>query len=119
MLPFALLVADAGYGSEAGHRCRRERLGVDSLIPAKRHRPAVVLATTPFRLEMLRRLAKAGGDLEARRAYGQRWKAETVTSATKRRWGEVPPARLESTQRNQALTAASSTTSTASSRSHG
>ena len=68
--PFDRLVADAGYDSEANHRFCRERLGVDSLIPAKKRRSAAVLATTPFRREMLRRLAKGGADPEARRAYG-------------------------------------------------
>ena len=103
VLPFDQLVADAGYDSEANHRFCRERLRVDSLIPAKRHRSVAVLATTPFRQEMLRRLAKAGVDPEARRAYGQRWKAETVMSVVKRKWGDALSARLEATQRAQAL----------------
>ena len=103
ILPFDQLVADAGYDSEVNHRFCRECLGVDSLIPAKKRRSAVVLATTPFRLEMLRRLAKAGGDPEARRAYGQRRKAETVMSVAKRRCGDALSARLEVTQRGQAL----------------
>jgi hypothetical protein len=103
VLPFDQLVADAGYDSEANHRFCRERPGADSLIPAKKRRSAVVLATTPSREEMLRRLAKAGGDPKARRAYGQRWKAETVMSVAKRRWGDALSARLEATQRAQAL----------------
>ncbi len=52
---------------------------------------------------MPRRLAKVGGDPEARRAYRQRWKAETVMSVTKRRWGGALSARLEATRRVQAL----------------
>ncbi len=52
---------------------------------------------------MLRRLAKVGGDSEARRAYRQRWKAETVRSVTKRRWGDASSARLDATQEAQAL----------------
>ena len=43
------------------------------------------------------------GDGEARRAYRQRWKAETVMSVVKRRWGEALSARLDDTQRTQAL----------------
>jgi hypothetical protein len=58
VLPFDQLVTDAGYDSEANHRFCRERLGVDSLIPAKKRRSAIVLATTPFRQEMLRRVGK-------------------------------------------------------------
>ena len=103
VLPFDRLVADAGCDSEADHRFCRERLGVDSLIPAKKRRSVVALATTPFRQEMLCRLVKAGGDREARRGYGQRWKAETVTSVAKGRWGDALSARLEATQRGQAL----------------
>ena len=103
VLPFEQLVADAGYDSEADHRFCREGLGVDSLIPAKERRSAAVLATTPFRREMLRRLAQGGADPEARRAYRQRWKAETVMSVTKWRWGASLSARLEATQRVQDL----------------
>ena len=77
VLPFERLVADAGYDSEANHRFCREDLGADSLIPAKKRRSAKVVATTPYRLEMVRRLGEPGEE-EARRAYRQRWKAETV-----------------------------------------
>lgn len=101
--PFDRLVADAGYDSETNHRFRRERPGVDGLIPAKKRRSAVVLATTPSRREMLRRLARVGGGLEARRAHGQRRKAETVKSAAKRGWGDASSAHLEATRRGQAL----------------
>jgi hypothetical protein len=101
-LPFERLVADAGYDSEANHRFCRERLGVDSLIPAKKRRSVRVVATTPYRQEMVRRLGDPG-DEEARRIYRQRWKAETVMSVAKRRWGEGLSARLDDTQRAQAL----------------
>jgi transposase len=101
-LPFDRLVADAGYDSEANHRFCREVLGVDSLIPAKRRRSVRVVATTPYRLEMVRRLGEPG-DEDARRAYRQRWKAETVMSVVKRRWGEALSARLDETQAAQAL----------------
>ncbi len=67
VLPFDRLVADAGYDSEANHRFCRERLGVDSLIPAKKRRSVRVVATTPYRRGMVRRLGELG-DEEARRA---------------------------------------------------
>jgi hypothetical protein len=102
VLPFERLVADAGYDSEANHRFCREGLGVDSLIPAKKRRSVRVVATTPYRREMARRLG-APGDEEARRTYRQRWKAETVMSVAKRRWGEALSARLDETQAAQAL----------------
>ncbi len=101
-LPFERLVADAGYDSEASHRFCRERLGADSLIPAKKRRSVRVIATTPYRQEMVRRLGEPG-DEGSRRAYRQRWKAETVMSVVKRRWGEALSARLDDTQRTQAL----------------
>ncbi len=102
VLPFERLVADAGYDSEANHRFCREELGVDSLIPAKKRRSVRVVATTPYRREMVWRLGEAG-EQEARRAYRQRWKAETVLSVVRRRWGEAVSARLDATQEAQAL----------------
>jgi hypothetical protein len=102
VLPFERLVADAGYDSEANHRFCREDLGADSLIPAKKRRSVRVVATTPYRQEMVRRLGEPG-DEEARRTYRQRWKAETVMSVVKRRWGGALSARLDDTQHAQAL----------------
>ncbi len=63
---------------------------------------AKVIATTPYRREMVRRLGKAD-DEEVRRSCRQRWKAETVMSVAKRRWGEALSARLDPTQETQAL----------------
>jgi Transposase DDE domain len=103
VLAFDRLVADAGYDSDANHRFCREDLGVDSLIPAKKRRSVRVVATTPYRREMVRRLGEPGGDEEARRAYRQRWKAETVMAVVKRRWGEALSTRIEATQEAQAL----------------
>lgn len=102
VLPFEQLIADAGYDSEANHRFCREDLGADSLIPAKKRRSAKVVATTPYRQEMVRRLGEPGDEV-SRRTYRQRWKAETVMSVAKRRWGEALSARLDVTQRAQAL----------------
>jgi hypothetical protein len=69
---------------------------------AKKRRSATVIATTPYRQEMVRRLGKAGNS-EDRAAYRQRWKVETVMSVVKRRYGEALTARLEPTQQAQAL----------------
>jgi hypothetical protein len=102
VLPFGRLVADAGYDSEGNHRYCREELGVDSLIPAKKRRSVRVVARTPYRQEMVERLGGAG-DEASRRTYRQRWKAETVMSVVKRRWGEALSARLDATQAAQAL----------------
>jgi hypothetical protein len=100
--PFEQLIADAGYDSEANHRFCRETLGVDSLIPAKKRRSVKVVATTPYRQEMMRRLGEAGPAAD-RAAYRQRWKVETIMSVVKRRCGGALTARLEPTQRSQAL----------------
>jgi hypothetical protein len=51
---------------------------------------------------MVRRLGEPGDD-EARKAYRQRWKAETVMSVAKRRWGEALSARNDATQEAQTL----------------
>ncbi|WP_236039061.1 hypothetical protein, partial [Belnapia arida] len=72
----------------------------DSLIPAKKRRSARVVATTPLRQEMVRRLGKPGVAAD-RVAYRQRWKVETVMSVVKRRHGEALTARLDPTQRVQ------------------
>jgi hypothetical protein len=102
VMPYQQLIADAGYDSEPNHRFCREELGVDSLIPAKKRRSATVVATTPYRQEMVRRLGKPG-DPDDRTAYRQRWKVETVMSVVKRRCGGALTARLEPTQQAQAL----------------
>jgi hypothetical protein len=99
---FDQLVADAGYDSEANHRHCRAIIGADSLIPARKHRSARTLATTPLRLEMLRRLGVPGVEADPI-AFRQRWNAETVMSVVKRRCGEALTARLDETQRAQAL----------------
>ena len=102
VMPFEQVLADAGYDSEANHRHCREVLAADSLIPAKKRRSVRVVATTPLRQEMLRRLGAPGVEAD-RVAYRQRWKAETVMSVVKRRCGDALSARLEPTQRAQAL----------------
>ncbi|WP_223861670.1 transposase [Geminicoccus harenae] len=102
VMPYDQLIADAGYDSEANHRFCREQLGADSLIPAKKRRSAAVVATTPYRQEMVRRLSKTGNPADCA-AYRQRWKVETVMSVVKRRCGEALTARLEPTQQAQAL----------------
>lgn len=100
--PYDQLLADAGYDSEANHRFCRETLKVDSLIPAKLRKSKTVVAKTPYRQEMCQRLCEPG-DEAAQQAYGQRWKAETVMSVTKRKWGESLKARKDETQRTVAL----------------
>lgn len=101
-LPFERLVADAGYDSEANHAFCRERLQVESLIPAKRRRSRTVVAHTTYRSLMVEALGEPG-DPGCKRAYRQRWKAETLMSVLKRKWGGALTARREAMQRVQAL----------------
>lgn len=102
VLVFDEVLADAGYDSEANHAFCREVLGVHSIIPAKTRRCARVVATTPYRLEMVA-LFGPEGDRERVKAYGLRWLAETLMSVVKRKWGQALSARLEGMQQVQAL----------------
>jgi hypothetical protein len=105
VLPYAQLVADGGYDSEANHRFCREELMVESLIPA--HNRRGTRAQTTYRRKMQRLLGVPGterrGTRRARRDYGQRWKAETLMSVLKRKWGECLSARDAAMQQLQAL----------------
>lgn len=105
VLAFRQLVADGGYDSEANHRYCRDELQVESLIPAHNRRGA--RAKTPYRRKMQRLLGVRGTDRRgtgrARRDYAQRWKAETLMSVIKRKWGECLSARGVTMQQLQAL----------------
>lgn len=105
VLPYQQLVADGGYDSEANHCYCREQLQVESLIPA--HNRRGTQAKTTYRRKMQRLLGVPGtekrGTRRARRDYGQRWKAETLMSVIKRKWGECLSARDSAMQRLQAL----------------
>jgi hypothetical protein len=105
VLAFGQLVADGGYDSEANHRYCREELKAESLIPA--HNRRGTRAKTPYRQKMQRLLGTPGterrGTGRARRDYGQRWKAETLMSVLKRKWGECLSARVAPMQQLQAL----------------
>jgi hypothetical protein len=105
VLPFGQLVADGGYDSEANHRYCREELRAESLIPAHNRRGS--RAKTPYRRKMQRLLGVRGtnrrGTERACRDYRQRWKAETLMSVLKRKWGESLSARSVIMQQLQAL----------------
>ena len=105
VLPYTQLVADGGYDSEANHRFCREELKVESLIPA--HNRRGTRAKTTYRRKMQRLLGVPGserrGTARAQRDYGQRWKAETLMSVLKRKWGECLSARHAAMQQLQAL----------------
>jgi hypothetical protein len=94
-LPLTRLLADGGYDSEANHRWLREDLGIASIIPPVAGRPARGLARHPSRRQ--RQLAFP------RKAYGQRWKVETLVSVVKRRFGGAVTARRYWQQVKQTL----------------
>jgi len=76
-----VLLADAGYDSEANHRFTREELGIETIIPARHGRPSKRPPTGKYR-----RLMREEFDKER---YGQRWQVETVFSMIKRNLGSA------------------------------
>lgn len=82
---FKVVVADAGYDSEANHIVARDDLGVRSVIPPWIGRPTAKLPVGRHRRNMSHRFArKADQPL-----YGQRWQSETVNSMIKRNLGSA------------------------------
>jgi len=103
---FQQLLADGGFDSEANHCFCRQQLGCDSLIPAHNRRGRA--AQTPYRREMQERLGVPGDEgavahPQAKKQYRQRWKAETLMSVLKRKWGDSLSARRDPMQRRQGL----------------
>ena len=111
-VPGAVVLADAGYDSEADHVFCREGLGVETLIPAKTRR-YVAGPSGRYRAEgraSARPVTRLGcatlaaeGQPGPRKTYGQRWLVETLMSVVKRKWGEALAARLPAMQERQAL----------------
>jgi len=88
-LRLAVVLADAGYDSEANHQMARAVMGVRSLIPATIGRPGAAGPTGHYR-QLMRRRLQAGPD---KKCYGQRWQVETVNSMIKRNMGSACRAR--------------------------
>ena len=80
-----VVVADAGYDSEANHVIARDRLGIRSIIPPWIGRPTSKPPTGRHRRNMSRRFARKADQP----AYGQRWQSETVNSMIKRNLGSA------------------------------
>lgn len=91
------VLGDKGYDAEHNHRLCREQLGIAStLIPPRRGwGGSRRWPTTPYRREM-----KSDFD---KRAYGQRWQAESNFSRHKRVLGAFLRARTWLTQQWEAL----------------
>ena len=80
-----VVVADAGYDSEANHEAARDHMGIRSVIPPLIGRPSSKPPLGRHRRNMKRRFArKADGPV-----YGQRWQSETVNSMMKKNFGSA------------------------------
>jgi len=88
--PVGIILADAGYDSEANHRFARGELGVRSVMPARAGRSTAKLPTGRFRRRMTTRFPK--------KLYGQRAQVETVMSMLKRNFGEALSAKTYQAQ---------------------
>jgi hypothetical protein len=80
-----VVVADAGYDSEANHLVARDRLGIRSIIPPWIGRPTNKPPAGRHRRNMSRRFARRADQP----AYRQRWQSETVNSMIKRNLGSA------------------------------
>ncbi len=84
-----VVVADAGYDSEANHRIARQDMNVRSIIPPRVGRPSKKPPTGYWRRQMKHRFKRKAYAND----YGQRWQSETVNSMVKRNMGSSLRAR--------------------------
>jgi hypothetical protein len=87
------VVADAEFDSERNHLHIREKIGAESIIPAKKGKPG-------WKIHGVRAQMRAAFPLER---YRQRVHVETLFSAIKRKLSAKAPGRSLATQRKQAL----------------
>ena len=88
-----VLVADAGYDSEANHQYLRDQLKVRSVIPAKAGRRSDKLPRGRYRRLMRQRFAK--------KTYRHRVQVETVMSMIKRNLDHFTRARKQITRQHE------------------
>jgi hypothetical protein len=93
------VLADAGYDSEANHRCARLDMGVRSLIKTGVGRPTGKRPAAPYRRAMHHELA---GSQKGKR-YGHRAQAETVASMLKRNLGDALRSRSDRARRHELI----------------
>jgi Transposase DDE domain/Transposase domain (DUF772) len=91
--PIGLVLADAEFDSERNHTCIRQRLGAQSVIPAKRGKKTWRICGV--RAEMRRAFPQ--------KLYRRRALIETVFSSVKRKLSARAPGRSLRMQRRQAL----------------
>lgn len=85
----AIVLADAGYDSEANHHTARVEMKVRSIIPPNSGRPTEKAPSTRYRRLMYQRFKRKAD----KKRYGQRWQVETVNSMLKRNLGSALRAR--------------------------
>jgi hypothetical protein len=95
----AVVVADAGYDSEANHRIARQGMGVRSIIPAGIGRPTGKLPTGRWRRHMARRFKRKADQ----KNYAQRSQSETVHSMIKRNLGSALRSRTPERQKKEMM----------------
>jgi Transposase DDE domain/Transposase domain (DUF772) len=94
-----VVVADAGYDSEANHCIARQDMGVRSIISPGIGRPTSKLPTGRWRRHMARRLARKADQ----KYYGQRAQSETVHSMIKRNLGSALRSRTPERRKKEML----------------
>ena len=94
-----VVVADAGYDSEANHRTARQDMGVRSIIPPGIGRPTSKLPTGRWRRHMAKRFARKADQ----KRYAQRAQSETVHSMVKRNQGSALRSRTPERRKKEML----------------
>jgi hypothetical protein len=94
-----VVVADAGYDSEANHRVARQDMGVRSIIPPGIGRPTSKLPKGRWRRHMAKRFARKADQ----KHYTQRSQSETVHSMVKRNQGSALRSRTPERRKKEML----------------
>ena len=94
-----VVVADAGYDSEANHRIARQGLGVRSVIPPGIGRPTDKPPAGRWRRHMAKRFARKADQAH----YAQRSQVETVNSMVKRNQGSALRSRTPARRKKEML----------------
>ena len=94
-----VVVADAGYDSEANHRTARQDMGVRSIIPPGIGRPTSKPPSGRWRRHMARRFARKADQTH----YAQRSQSETVHSMVKRNQGSALRSRTPERRKKEML----------------
>jgi hypothetical protein len=94
-----VVVADAGYDSEANHRIARMDMGVRSIIPPGIGRPTSKPPTGRWRRHMAKRFSRKAD----KKKYAERSQSETVHSMLKRNMGSALRSRTPARQKKEMM----------------